>query len=185
MPRATQEYNLSIINPNLAKQWHPTKNGSLTPRDVAPNSNKRVWWICEKGHEWVALVLNRNRGTGCPYCAPQKIIDTWAERRLKKLRRRRDAPAKAMMRKVGEKALGNILVEMPPEMWERLSMGNGLRLPIDLSEALVNYRKKHGLTQFQMAEKIGIGRSRLQVIEKGLADNLSLQTYRRIISTIS
>ena len=183
MPRATKEHNLAVINPDLANQWHSTKNRSLTPRDVGPNSMKKVWWICEKGHEWVASVHNRNRGTGCPYCAPRKIINIWAEKRLKKLHQGGDPPARGMMRKVGETASGNILVEMSPEDWGRLSMSSGL--PINLSEALVNYRKKHGLTQFQLAEKIGIGRSRLQVIERGLAHNISLRTYRRIISTIS
>ena len=29
-------------NPELAKQWHPTKNGDLTPSDVGPGSHKRV-----------------------------------------------------------------------------------------------------------------------------------------------
>jgi len=126
-------------------------------------------------------------GRGCPYCrahkAGKKIIETYAEKRLKKLRQRGDAPARGVMRKVGETPSGNILAEMSPEEWERLSMSKGLL--VNLSEALVNYRKEHGLTQFQLAEKIGIGRSRLQVIEKGLAYNLSLKTYRRIISTIS
>ena len=126
-------------------------------------------------------------GHGCPYCRPykagKKIIETYAEKRLKKLRQRRDAPVKGMMRKVGETPSGNILVEMSPQEWERLSLGSGIL--VDLSEALVNYRKKHGLTQFQLAEKTGIGRSRLQQIEKGSAKNLSFQTYKRIISTIS
>jgi len=49
---------------------------------------------------------------------------------------------------------------------------------------LVNYRKNHGLSQFQMAEKIGIGRSRLQMIEYGLT-NISFRIYQRIISAIS
>ena len=41
-------------NSELAKEWHPTKNGSLTPADLTLGSNKRVWWICSKGHEWQA-----------------------------------------------------------------------------------------------------------------------------------
>ncbi|MHC4133205.1 MAG: zinc-ribbon domain-containing protein [Planctomycetota bacterium] len=51
MPRATENYNLQVINPNLSKEWHPTKNGSLDPKDFTPNSNKKVWWICKKKHE--------------------------------------------------------------------------------------------------------------------------------------
>lgn len=60
--------------PELAKQWHPTKNGDLQPIDITKASNKKVWWICDKGHEWQATINNRSmRGTGCPYCAGRKM----------------------------------------------------------------------------------------------------------------
>ena len=59
---------LKTINPKLAKEWHPSKNGTLTPRDVTPNSNKKVWWLCSKGHNWVAVISNRNNGNDCPHC---------------------------------------------------------------------------------------------------------------------
>ena len=36
-------------NPELAKEWHPTKNGSLEPTDLTLGSNKKVWWVCAKG----------------------------------------------------------------------------------------------------------------------------------------
>jgi len=62
-------YSLQVINPKLSKEWHPTKNGVLTPEDVTPYSNKKVWWVCEKKHEWSVAICNRNRGTGCPYCS--------------------------------------------------------------------------------------------------------------------
>ena len=64
----TTKYNLQIRNPPLAKEWHPQKNDGLTPKDVTPSSHKKVWWKCSKGHEWDALVSNRTRGRGCPYC---------------------------------------------------------------------------------------------------------------------
>ena len=31
---------------DIAKQWHPTKNGELTPFDVTPGTKKKVWWKC-------------------------------------------------------------------------------------------------------------------------------------------
>lgn len=67
---------LATVNPELAKQWHPTKNGSLTTYDIGPNSGRRVWWKCPKGddHEWKAIVNNRHRGLGCPICSNQKIV---------------------------------------------------------------------------------------------------------------
>ena len=66
--RATKENCLLTVQPELAKQWHPFKNSKLTSRDVMPSSGKMIWWICERGHEWKAIVSSRNRGQGCPYC---------------------------------------------------------------------------------------------------------------------
>jgi hypothetical protein len=70
MPSATENYHLQKVNPEVSKEWHPTKNGDLTPKDVTPNSHKKAWWICkEKRHEWAAVVFSRNKGRGCPYCS--------------------------------------------------------------------------------------------------------------------
>lgn len=63
------ETDLATLNPTVAKQWHPTKNGNLTPQDVTKGSSKKVWWQCEKGHEWETPVHNRYKGNGCPYCS--------------------------------------------------------------------------------------------------------------------
>ena len=35
---------------------------------------KKVWWICEKNHEWVTTPNHRLRGQGCPYCSNQKVL---------------------------------------------------------------------------------------------------------------
>ncbi len=55
--------------PKLAEEWHPTKNGELTPKQVTLGSNKKVWWLCAKGHEWQAVISQRSYGAGCPYCS--------------------------------------------------------------------------------------------------------------------
>ena len=68
------ENDLQTINPALSNEWHYEKNKGITPTDVMPNSDKKVWWKCSKGHEWEATIINRNKGTGCPYCASQKIL---------------------------------------------------------------------------------------------------------------
>ena len=60
--------DLQTVNPTLAKEWNWEKNNDLTPRDVLANSEKKVWWKCQKGHEWQATITNRNRGRGCPIC---------------------------------------------------------------------------------------------------------------------
>ena len=69
MAIVTPQYNLQVISPHLAREWHPSRNGNLTPRNVTSKSGMNVWWVCNKGHEWQNTVKNRNRGTGCPYCA--------------------------------------------------------------------------------------------------------------------
>lgn len=55
-------------HPDLAKEWHPTKNGNLTPQDIGANSCKKVWWQCDKNHEWETSITMRAKGLGCPYC---------------------------------------------------------------------------------------------------------------------
>lgn len=63
--------NLKDKNPEVAKQWHPTKNGSLTPDKAFPYSQLKVWWKCEKGHEWFTAIKTRQNGHGCPFCNPK------------------------------------------------------------------------------------------------------------------
>ena len=68
-------YNdLETVNPKLAAEWHPYKNGDLTPKHVTKGSDKKVWWLGECGHEWQAVVGDRNSGTNCPYCKGKKIL---------------------------------------------------------------------------------------------------------------
>jgi outer membrane protein W/very-short-patch-repair endonuclease len=69
--RVCSDNNLAVLNPTLAKQWHPTKNGKLYPNMVTTGSNKKVWWVCDRGHEWEDVIVNRKK-RGCPYCAGRK-----------------------------------------------------------------------------------------------------------------
>ena len=72
---ASKENCLRTKNPALAKEWHPTKNGKLTPRDVTPFSHKKAWWRCRRGHEWKTMIWLRSNGHGCPYCAGVRKIE--------------------------------------------------------------------------------------------------------------
>ena len=66
-------YNdLQTVNPTLASEWNYEKNNEITPSNITSNSGKKVWWKCGKGHEWQAVIANRNRGAGCPVCAREK-----------------------------------------------------------------------------------------------------------------
>ena len=56
------------MEPELVKEWHPTANGKLTPRSADIACSEAVWWICSQSHEWKDTIINRIKGTGCPYC---------------------------------------------------------------------------------------------------------------------
>jgi len=65
----SKDNNLAAVNPELAREWHKTKNGQLRPKDVTPGSDKKVWWKCSEKHEWKASLYHRKNGKGCPYCS--------------------------------------------------------------------------------------------------------------------
>ncbi len=76
MSKVTSQHNLFVVHPLLSQEWHPSKNGTLSPTDVGPMSHKRVWWHCKKGHEWESIISNRSQhGRGCPYCVNQKVYE--------------------------------------------------------------------------------------------------------------
>ena len=69
------ENDLATTHPEIAAQWHPTKNGTRTPQSVVGGNRAKVWWQCEKGHEWQAIILSRtSAGHGCPVCAGKVVI---------------------------------------------------------------------------------------------------------------
>lgn len=77
--RASVTNSLRTLYPELASQWHPTLNGSLTPDDVPAGSTAALWWQCQKGpdHVWRAQAHSRTvSGTGCPACANQALSVT-------------------------------------------------------------------------------------------------------------
>ncbi|MBN1970833.1 MAG: zinc-ribbon domain-containing protein [Candidatus Delongbacteria bacterium] len=59
-------------HPRIAAEWHPTKNLPLTPYLVTPGSNRKVWWFCKSGHEWVDTISHRISGRGCHVCNKEK-----------------------------------------------------------------------------------------------------------------
>jgi hypothetical protein len=72
--RASEGKNLSSNYPDVAREWHPKKNGDKKPEDFTPKSHKKAWWLCERNrkHEWEAAISHRTGGSGCPYCAGKK-----------------------------------------------------------------------------------------------------------------
>jgi len=62
------------LYPQIARMWHPTKNGELTPFMFSPNSSVKMWWIGECGHEWKNEITVMTRGYGCPYRSGQRVL---------------------------------------------------------------------------------------------------------------
>jgi predicted RNA-binding Zn-ribbon protein involved in translation (DUF1610 family) len=93
---------LSITNcletryPEVAKQWHPTRNEDKTPKDFTYSSNKKVWWLCpDCGDDWKAQITNRTLGNS---------------------KRCRDCGHKISAEKRSIPETGNSLLEMCPQV---------------------------------------------------------------------
>lgn len=67
--------DLSTLFPQIAAQWDSQRNGRLAPEDVTPFSNKRVWWRCDLGHTWQAVIAARTSNqSDCPYCTGKLVL---------------------------------------------------------------------------------------------------------------
>ena len=68
--KVSEENNLKFLFPKIADEWHPNKNGDIKPEGFAGSSNKKVWWLCPKGHDYYSKILNRTskNKSGCPHC---------------------------------------------------------------------------------------------------------------------
>ncbi len=68
--------DLATLYPDIAKEWHPTKNGELVAEKVSCNSSKKVYWLCSVcGYEYDAFVFNKTRrGDGCPACSMKRLV---------------------------------------------------------------------------------------------------------------
>lgn len=70
------ETDLATLRPDIAKEWHPSKN-SIQPNQVTVGTTKQVWWRCpaKETHEWLATVNSRtNMGSGCPICTNKAVL---------------------------------------------------------------------------------------------------------------
>ena len=69
---------LATTHPQIAKEWHPSKNEDKRPEQFTAGTLTKIWWQCPKGedHEWQAQINNRKNGNGCPFCAGNKASIT-------------------------------------------------------------------------------------------------------------
>ncbi len=75
--------SLAALHPEIARFWHPTKNAPTQPTDVVATSAKKVWWLCEKGHETHTQIRGRTtQGLGCRKCSGRNLISLSAYEEL-------------------------------------------------------------------------------------------------------
>jgi hypothetical protein len=61
--------------PEIATEWHPSRNGNLTADSLSANSHQMVWWRCPAGHEWQqtpnarVTLVKRGSSFACPACS--------------------------------------------------------------------------------------------------------------------
>ena len=75
--------DLATTHPKLAAEWHPTKNGTLTPKQITAGSHKKVWWYLPYADpktgkrfdfEWESSVCNRaSQNLCCPFLAKSNV----------------------------------------------------------------------------------------------------------------
>ncbi len=86
--KAVMEHSLKAEYPEIADEWHPTKNGDLRPEYFTPGEDYYAWWKCSKcGHSWQAHIYSRTGGKkqGCPKCKLKQQGQTYRQNRARKM----------------------------------------------------------------------------------------------------
>lgn len=70
-----KEESFAAQYPELLKEWDYEKNQKIDPYSLAPQSNKKVHWICinNPDHTWSTEIYRRSAyGSGCKKCSHNK-----------------------------------------------------------------------------------------------------------------
>ena len=74
-------------NNHLLDEWDYNKNQEITPENISYGSNKKIWWICSKGHSWERCPHDiKNETNLCPVCKKEnqeKRTDTKTKKNCK------------------------------------------------------------------------------------------------------
>ncbi len=66
--------DLFTVKPELEREWDFDKN-TIDPYTLSVGSEEKVWWKCERGHSWQAVIYSRtsdHHSNGCPKCSAEK-----------------------------------------------------------------------------------------------------------------
>jgi hypothetical protein len=76
LPAPAEGDSLLDLYPEISGEWNQQKNEPLLPEYYSPGSGQKVWWLCEKDHEWQATIKNRTKKhSGCPQCSRDSASD--------------------------------------------------------------------------------------------------------------
>ncbi len=68
-------HSIEDTHPWVAKQWHPTKNGELKPRDISIGYDKPIYWICcdcGETFESIPYVVKKKKSMTCKSCSTKR-----------------------------------------------------------------------------------------------------------------
>ena len=69
------ENDLASRFPEIAAQWHPTKNKMLAPDMVAREASEKFGGFAVRGMKWRTVVFARTSGgSGCPVCSGSGVL---------------------------------------------------------------------------------------------------------------
>jgi DNA-directed RNA polymerase subunit RPC12/RpoP len=66
----------ATLYPNLLDEWDSQENKGAGLQNLLPNSGKKYWWKCKRGHKWKTSVQARSMGNSCPRCKGKTPMKT-------------------------------------------------------------------------------------------------------------
>jgi ribosomal protein S17E len=70
-------------NPKIVNEWNLARN-KFSPNEVTSKSSLKIWFKCNKGHEWMTTPKARTMGRGCPICYKKNSPQIIRASKLKK-----------------------------------------------------------------------------------------------------
>jgi hypothetical protein len=73
--RASKD-NLAVTHPQIAAQWHPSRNNGPGPEEYTHGSNEVVIWLCQtSAAHWYPQRIDRKvAGYGCSLCSSRQLV---------------------------------------------------------------------------------------------------------------
>lgn len=66
--------DLATTHAYLASEWIGSEVPGKSPQTLSAGSKFSALWQCSEGHQYVARVCDRKKGTTCPFCSGKKVL---------------------------------------------------------------------------------------------------------------